>query len=164
MSENIRSLPLIAVCGTSTSNAAEDELAYSVGKLLAERGAVVVCGGHSGVMSSGAAGARSAGGQVIGLLPGSDAAEANPHVSLAIPTGMGQMRNGLIANVCNAMIAVGGGYGTLSEIAFMRKLGKPVVTLESWKVIAPGAAGPDQTIHSCDSPQAAVDWVFKHLV
>jgi uncharacterized protein (TIGR00725 family) len=164
MTQTSRDGTLIAVCGTSTSNAAEDELAYSVGKLLAERGAVVVCGGHSGVMSSGAAGARSAGGKVVGLLPGSDAAEANPHVSLVIPTGMGQMRNGLIANTCDAMIAVGGGYGTLSEIAFMRKLGKPVVTLESWKVIAPRADGPDQSIHSCESPQAAVEWVFKHLV
>ena len=116
-----------------------------MGKLLAQRDAVVVCGGRGGVMSSGAAGARSAGGQVIGLLPGSEPADANPHVTVAIPTGMGQMRNGLIANACAAMIAVGGSYGTLSEIGFMRKLGRPVATLESWKVAAPETPDPIKT-------------------
>jgi uncharacterized protein (TIGR00725 family) len=155
--------PLIALCGASTSTKSEDDLAYSVGKLLAGRDAVVVCGGRGGVMSSGAAGARSAGGQVIGLLPGSESSEANPHVSVAIPTGMGQMRNGLIANACAAMIAVGGSYGTLSEIGFMRKLGRPVAALESWKVVPPGDAGPDQDLHACQSPQEAVDWVFQRV-
>ena len=163
MGESRQDGPLIAVCGASTSTATEDELSYSVGKLLAERGAVVVCGGHSGVMSSGAAGARSAGGTVVGLLPGRESTEANQYVSLAIPTGLGQMRNGLIANACAAMIAVGGGYGTLSEIAFTRKLGKPVAGLHSWRVIPPGETEPEQNIHECESPLEAVEWVFTQI-
>jgi uncharacterized protein (TIGR00725 family) len=163
MGESHQDGPLIAVCGASASTATEDELAFSVGKLLAERGAVVVCGGRSGVMSSGAAGARSAGGTVVGFLPGLEAAEANQHVSVAIPTGMGQMRNGLIANACVAMIAIGGGYGTLSEIAFMRRLGKPVAGLHSWRVIPPGETEPEQNINACGSPQEAVNWVFTQI-
>jgi hypothetical protein len=163
MAESRQNGPLIAVCGASTSTATEDELAFSVGKLLAERGAVVVCGGRSGVMSSGAEGAQSAGGTVVGLLPGLESSEANQYVSVAIPTGMGQMRNGLIANAAAAMIAVGGGYGTLSEVAFMRRLGKPVAGLQSWRVIPPGETEPEQNIHACTSPEEAVAWVFTQI-
>jgi len=123
---------------------AESDEAFEVGRLLAERGAVVVTGGLGGVMASAARGAASAGGLVVGLLPGLDRSAANEWVSVAIPTGLGELRNGLVVRASDALIAVGGGYGTLSEIALALKAGKPVVGIGSWEiegvVAASGAA------------------------
>jgi uncharacterized protein (TIGR00725 family) len=105
-----------------------------VGRLLAEAGAVVVTGGLGGVMEAASKGAREAGGTVVALLPGLDRADANPFVDVAIPTGMGEMRNALIVRAADAVVAVGGEWGTLSEIAFARKTGKPVVGVGSWQL------------------------------
>ena len=96
---------------------------------LARGGFVVVNGGLGGVMEAAARGAREGGGIVIGLLPGDDRADANPHLTVAIPTGLGQARNALVVSAADAVVAVGGSWGTLSEIALARRAGKPVVCL-----------------------------------
>jgi uncharacterized protein (TIGR00725 family) len=137
--------------------------AEEVGKLLAERGAVVVCGGLGGVMAAVARGARGGGGTCIGLLPGSDVAGASLDLTIALPTGLGEMRNALIARVCVAMIAIGGGYGTLSEIALGLRLGRPVVALHSWDLRRSVEGEPDPGVHRAATPAEAVDWVLAQL-
>ena len=122
----------VAVVGPSEATAEEMEEAEDVGRLLAESGAVVVCGGLGGVMEAAARGAATAGGAVVGLLPGLDRAEANPHVTVAITTGMGEMRNASVVRAADAVIAVGGAYGTLSEIALALRTNVPVVGLGTW--------------------------------
>jgi uncharacterized protein (TIGR00725 family) len=105
-----------------------------VGRALAERGAVVVCGGLGGVMEAACRGARAAGGLTVGILPGTDRTAANPFVEVAIQSGLGEARNALVVRAADALIAVGGGYGTLSEIALALKAGKRVVGLDSWDI------------------------------
>jgi uncharacterized protein (TIGR00725 family) len=105
-----------------------------LGRRLAEAGAVVVCGGGPGVMEAVCRGARSAGGTTVGLLPGFDRREGNPHLSVAVPTGMGQGRNLLLVRSSDALVAVGGGFGTLSEIALALRTGVPVVGLATWSL------------------------------
>jgi hypothetical protein len=117
----------VAVCGPSAPRDQDLLVARKVGGLLAERGATLICGGLGGAMAAAAAGARERGGTVVGILPGNEPAEAGPDVELAIATGLGEMRNCLIARSAEAVIAIGGGVGTLSEIAFALVLGKPVV-------------------------------------
>ncbi len=128
---------IIGVIGAGEVSAAGYETARQVGRLLAERGTVVVCGGLGGVMEAACRGCREAGGETIGILPGTDAEAANPYVSLAIATNMGHARNVIIAHTAQALIAVEGEFGTLSEMAIALKLGRPVVALNSW----PGLAG-----------------------
>lgn len=105
-----------------------------MGRLLAERGAMVVCGGLGGTMEAACRGARAAGGTTLGLLPGLDRSAANEFVSVAVPTGLGEARNALVVRAADAVIALGGGYGTLSEIALALKAGKRVVGLETWEI------------------------------
>ncbi len=125
--------PCVAVCGPGT-DATAGELAWAeeVGGLLAEAGALLVCGGLGGVMEAACRGARSKLGFTIGLLPGDSREDANGWVSLAIPTGMGEARNVLIVRAADAVIAIGGGWGTLSEVAFALKRGTPVISLGSF--------------------------------
>ena len=120
---------LIGVIGASHPTAAGAALAEEVGRLLAVQGVVLVCGGLGGVMESAARGCVAAGGEVLGILPGSDAAQANPYVTLAVPTNMGHARNVIIAHTAQALIAVEGEYGTISEMAIALKLGKAVIAL-----------------------------------
>jgi uncharacterized protein (TIGR00725 family) len=146
----------VAVCGPGD---AESDVAFDVGRLLASRGAVVVTGGLGGVMASACRGARSAGGVTVGLLPGLDRGAANEWVSVPIPTGLGELRNGLVVRAADAVIAVGGGYGTLSEIALALKAGKPVVGIGSWEIdgvlAAPDAAAAvDLVLAKCAPPPA----------
>lgn len=155
--------PLIAVCGTSLDEPGAVRDAEEVGRLLAQRGAAVVCGGLGGVMAAVARGARSAGGLCVALLPGDDPAAANPDVTVALPTGLGEMRNAIIARACAAMIAVGGGYGTLSEIGFALRIGRPVAGLRTWEIRRAHGAAPDPAIHGADTPRDAVDWVLARL-
>ena len=103
-----------------------------MGRLLAEAGAILVTGGVSGVMEAASKGAREAGGTTLGILPGADRRDANPWVAVAVPTGMGEARNALVVRAADALVAVGGAWGTLSEIALARKAGKPVAGLDSW--------------------------------
>jgi uncharacterized protein (TIGR00725 family) len=121
----------------------DSEVAEAVGRELAARGAVVVCGGLGGVMEAACRGAKESGGVTVGILPGTDRAAANAFVDVAIPTGLGEARNALVVRAADALIAVGGGYGTLSEIALALKAGKRVVGLDSWEIEGvTGAADP----------------------
>src|SRR5207244_8678597 len=122
-----RSGPYVSVIGPGAAGEELLAAAEAVGRELARRGAAVVCGGLGGAMEAACRGARAEGGTTIGILPGTDRAAANPWVSVAIPTGMGELRNGLVVRAGDAVIAVGGEFGTLSEIGFALKLGRPVV-------------------------------------
>jgi len=126
---------VIAVIGAGEPTAAAWASAFEVGRLLARSGCVLVTGGLSGVMQAASEGARSEGGLVVGILPGGDPSTANPHVEVRIATGMGDARNAILCNTAEAFIAVGGSYGTLSEIAFALKRGKPVVGLNSYELL-----------------------------
>jgi len=126
--------PYVAVVGPGDASSQELEAAEDVGAGLAERGAVVVTGGLGGVMEAASRGARSRRGRTVGILPGEDRAAANGWVDVAIPTGLGELRNGLVVRAADAVVAIGGGHGTLSEIALALKLGRPVVGLGTWDV------------------------------
>jgi uncharacterized protein (TIGR00725 family) len=127
--------PWIAVCGPGdTAAAPELATAEEAGAAIAEAGAVLVCGGLGGVMEAACRGARSKGGLTVGLLPSDDRGTANGWVQVAIATGLGEARNALIVRSADVVIAIGGGWGTLSEIAFARKAGKPVVGVGSWEL------------------------------
>jgi uncharacterized protein (TIGR00725 family) len=126
------------VIGAGRASAGEVELAREVGRALAEGDAVVVCGGLGGVMEGACRGAREAGGTTLGILPGSSRADANPHVEVAVATGIGEARNALIVRTADALVAVGGEFGTLSEIALALKAGKPVIGLSSWELAKAG--------------------------
>lgn len=124
----------VAVVGSGVATPEEERAAEAVGLALAEAGCVVVCGGLGGVMAAACRGAKAAGGTTVGILPGDDRREANPWVDVAVPTGMGEARNAIVVRTADALIAVGGEFGTLSEIALALKLGKPVAGLDTWTV------------------------------
>ncbi|MGD2105752.1 MAG: TIGR00725 family protein [Anaerolineae bacterium] len=126
--------PLVAVIGGSSPTVGEASLAEDVGRLLAEAGAVLICGGRGGVMEAACRGAKAVGGTTIGILPGRDQRDANPYVDIPIVTGIGEARNAIIAHTAEVAIAVGGSYGTLSEIAYVLGLGKPLIGLRTWVV------------------------------
>ena len=126
--------PYVAVVGGSQPSPVELATAEAVGHGLGEAGAVVVCGGRAGVMEAVCRGAHRAGGLTVGLLPGLDRAEANDWVAVAIPTGLGELRNGLVVRAADAVIAVGGSYGTLSEVALALRAGTPVFGLGTWAI------------------------------
>lgn len=126
--------PIVGVIGAADSNVALNTAAETLGKSVAERGWVLVSGGLSGVMESASKGASAAGGVVIGILPTANTADANPYVSIPIATNMGHARNAIIAHTADVLIACGGGYGTLSEIALANKLGKKVFGLMTWDI------------------------------
>lgn len=119
--------------GANDASAAVAELAYATGKAIAGHGAVLICGGGGGVMSEAARGSRSAGGVTIGVLPGYDRSAANPHIEYVLATGMGQARNAIIVASADAVVALAGEGGTLSEIGLALKLGRPVVALRAWE-------------------------------
>jgi uncharacterized protein (TIGR00725 family) len=127
-------VPYIAVVGASQATDADMSDAEAVGALLGAAGAVVVCGGRGGVMAAVSRGAAGAGGVVVGMLPGDDRSDANEWVSVAIPTGLGELRNGLIVRTVDAMVAVGGAYGTLSEVALGLQAGLKVYGLHTWAI------------------------------
>jgi uncharacterized protein (TIGR00725 family) len=147
----------VAVCGPQDCTRAEENDARRVGELLAQRGAVVICGGGGGVMAAVAAGARTNGGTVIGIRPGRARDDASHDLTATIVTDMGQARNAIIVSSADAVIAVGGSWGTLSEVALaMRRGDIPVVSLGGWRVVAPdGTAIPG--IHTVDTADGAVD-------
>jgi len=145
--------PIVAVVGGSSATPEEAAAAEAVGRALAEGGAVLVCGGRGGVMEAACRGAREAGGFTVGILPGTDAGEANPYVDLSIVTGMGEARNVIIVRTAQAVVAVGGSYGTLSEIAHALRLGVPVVGLGTWHAERKGH--PPPPIHRAESPTEA---------
>jgi uncharacterized protein (TIGR00725 family) len=147
----------IAVVGGGAGDAELAELAHDVGGRIAAGGAVLVCGGRGGVMEAAARGARDAGGDVIGVLPGESPDDANPHVTHAVATGTGHARNLAVAASADAVIAIGGEWGTLAEIAFARRLERPVVALQSWTVSGRGEMRDAPGIEPVDSPADAVE-------
>ena len=147
----------MAVIGKGTPDEELTEVAEEVGRRLAEAGAVVVCGGLTGVMEGVARGASVAGGTVIGIVPGSSQEQANEHCTHVVATGVGHARNLAVVSSGDAVIAIGGEWGTLSEIAFARELGRPVVALSSWKVSGGGTMEGGPGIESAASPAEAVE-------
>lgn len=142
----------ISVIGTGEADAEQYESAREVGRLVAERGGVVVCGGRGGVMEAAARSASEACGACIGILPDEDRSQANPYLTYSLVSGIGQARNLAVACSGEAVVAVGGGYGTLSEIGLARRFGRPVVTLDSWEL--PGH------VTVAESPAGAVEAAF----
>jgi uncharacterized protein (TIGR00725 family) len=142
----------VAVVGSGEAEERDAAAAEEVGRLIAEGGALLVCGGLGGVMEAACRGARTAGGTTVGLLPGVDRSAANPHVDVAVPTGLGEGRNALVVRAADAVIAIGGGYGTLSEIALALRAGKPVIGLDTWEI---------EGVSPADGPEAAVAAVLS---
>jgi uncharacterized protein (TIGR00725 family) len=137
----------VAVAGPAEADPGELAAAESVGREIARRGATLVCGGLGGAMEAACRGAKEAGGLTLGILPGDDRSAANGFVDVAVPTGLGEARNALVVRAADALVAVGGGYGVLSEIALALRAEKRVVALASWEIEGAEPAG---------SPEAAV--------
>jgi uncharacterized protein (TIGR00725 family) len=150
-----RPAPWIAVVGPGHAAPREAEWAEEAGAAIADAGAVLVSGGLGGVMEAACRGARSRGGTTVGLLPGTDREDANGWVLLAIPTGLGEARNALIVRAADALVAIGGAWGTLSEIALALRAGKPVIGLDTWEL---GRAGvPVEGVIRAEDAASAVD-------
>jgi uncharacterized protein (TIGR00725 family) len=144
----------VAVVGPADASPAELESAERIGRGIAERGGVLVCGGLGGVMAAAARGAASAGGMTVGLLPGMRREAANQWIAVAIPTGLGELRNGLVIRAADIVVAIGGAYGTLSEVALALKTGVPVIGLHTWAI---------DGIQVVDSPERALDALRRAL-
>jgi len=146
---------IIAVIGGGQCSKKEVKLAEEVGRELARRGAVLVCGGLGGVMEAACKGASSEGGTTIGILPGDDRQTANPYVQIPIVTGLGYARNVAVVKSAQAVIAIGGSYGTLSEISHALQSGIPVIGLNTWSLSRNGQE--DKSIIPAQSPTEAVN-------
>jgi uncharacterized protein (TIGR00725 family) len=153
--------PRIAVLGPSQTDAPTLALAELVGSEIAGRGAILICGGLGGVMEAAARGAKRAGGLTIGITPGTDAREVNQYIDVPVVTGLGEARNVLVVRSSNAVIAIAGSYGTLSEIAFALKLGVPVVGLSTWQLRTPDGSAPP--IIAAGSAPEAVEKALKAI-
>jgi uncharacterized protein (TIGR00725 family) len=145
----------VAVVGSGTAFGELYEQAREVGRLVAERGAIVICGGLSGVMEAAARGATEAGGTAIGILPDEDRRRQNEYLTYSVATGVGQARNLAVVYSGDVVIAVGGEYGTLSEIGLARKVGRPVVVLEGWNL--------GEHVTMAGSPEEAVEVAFGRV-
>ena len=143
----------MGVIGAGTAPPEFNRTAYELGRALAERGAVVITGGLGGVMAAAARGCRHGGGMSVGLLPGREPEDGNDWTDLPLATGMGEGRNVLVVRAAEAVVAVGGEWGTLSEIALARKIGRPVILLGE-----PPVSG--MALPSADGPAAAADWAL----
>lgn len=151
----VTGLYIAVVGGGGHVSATQRRSAEKVGRAVAESGAVLVCGGLGGVMEAACRGAHAGGGLTVGILPGRHRHEANPHVDIAIPTGMGEARNVLVVRCADAVVAVAGEYGTLSEIALALQAGIPVVGLDTWEL---GRAGePVEAVVRAEEPTRAVE-------
>jgi uncharacterized protein (TIGR00725 family) len=147
--------PYVAVVGPGDASPQELHAAEEVGAGLAAAGIVVVTGGLGGVMEAACRGARSRHGHTLGILPGEDREAANGWVEIAVATGLGELRNGLVVRAADALVAVGGGHGTLSEVALALKLGRPVVGLGTWDV---------HGVEHVSTPEEALGRVARHLL
>jgi len=152
---------LIAVCGESNPQTAFGDVAFEIGRGIAQRGAVLLCGGSTGVMEHAARGARQAGGVTIGILPGDDPKAANAYIDIPVATGLGQGRNAVIAYSADGVIAIGGGYGTLSEIALAMRIGRPVVGLQTWRFER--RSQTEAPLPVVETAAEALAWIFSRL-
>jgi uncharacterized protein (TIGR00725 family) len=151
----------IGVVGPGEGAGAEDvATAHRVGLLLGRAGATVVCGGLGGVMAAACAGAQQAGGLTVGLLPGDDPGAGNRHLTVAIPTGIGEMRNVLILRSVRAVVGIGGSFGTLSELAHANRMGRPVAVVRPPEVRFAGEARPTPLGHLAADAEEAVAWAL----
>jgi uncharacterized protein (TIGR00725 family) len=150
----VSTVPYIGVVGPGDASSEEQWLAEEVGAGLAELGAVVVTGGLGGVMEAACRGARSRRGRTLGILPGTDRDAANGWVEIAVATGLGELRNGILVRACDALVAIGGGYGTLSEVGFALKLARPVIGLGTWAV---------HGVEEVTTPREAVERIARML-
>jgi uncharacterized protein (TIGR00725 family) len=151
----MRRTPYVAVVGPGEASPEELHTAEEIGARLADAAVVVVTGGLGGVMEAACRGARSRRGRTIGILPGDDRDAANGWVEIAIATGLGELRNGLVVRAADALVAVGGGHGTLSEVALALKLGRPVVGLGTWAV---------HGVDHVSTPEVALDRIAALLL
>ncbi|MCJ7568031.1 MAG: TIGR00725 family protein [Anaerolineales bacterium] len=152
---------VVSVIGPGECSEWESQAAESVGMLLASNDVIVICGGRGGVMEAVCRGAQGAGGVTVGILPGLAVEEGNRYLTIAIPTGLGEGRNAIVARAGKAVIAIGGRFGTLSEIAFALKMGKQVVGLRTWNPLyADGSRTPIQIV---ETPEKAVELVLKEI-
>lgn len=151
--------PKIGVLGPHKATEEELQLGREVGAEIARHGAILLCGGLDGVMAAASEGAKKAGGLTIGILPGDTSIDANPFIDIVIPTGLGAYRNMLLVRACDAVIAVRGEYGTLSEIAAALRLKVPVVGLQTWKLVRNGIEDPG--LHVAGSPGEAVELALQ---
>ena len=149
---------LIAVVGGGQCSAEEEKLAEAVGRGLARRGVILICGGLGGVMEAACKGAKSERGTTIGILPGEDRSAANPYVDIPIVTGIGYARNLIVVKSAQAVIAIDGSYGTLSEIAYALQSGIPVIGLNTWSLSLNG-----ELDHSIIQAQHAAEAVEKAI-
>ena len=147
--------PIVGVIGAGQCDSSIYQLATEVGEEIAKRGGILVCGGLGGVMEAAAKGASMAGGLTVGILPGPSRNSANPYIHVPVATDMGQARNVIIVHTADGLVAVSGGYGTLSEIGHSLKIGKPVVGLKTISNL--------QGVHYVDTPQEAVARIFELL-
>lgn len=145
----------VAVVGGGQCSREEAKLAEAVGVELAKRGVTLICGGLGGVMEAACKGARSAKGKTVGILPGSSRDEANPYVDIPIVTGMGEARNVIVVNSAQAIIAIGGKYGTLAEIAYALRNNIPVIGLNTWALSKKGRSV--RSIIAAQTPKEAVE-------
>lgn len=145
---------LIAIIGAGRADESLMRIAETCGSLIAKKGAVLLCGGLGGVMEAAAKGASSAGGITVGILPGDSKESANPYIDIPVVTGFGEGRNIIIVRSADGFIAIGGEYGTLSEIAFALKAGKPVIGINTWDI---------KGIIKVESPEEAVNKLFSIL-
>lgn len=150
-------MAVIAVIGQGDPDeGAAPRAAERCGELVAEAGATLVTGGLGGVMAAASRGARGAGGRVVAVLPGTDRKAATPDADLAVCTGIGEARDLVVVASADAVIAVGGGWGTLAEIGLARKVGRPVVLLDSWRIQPPGRDGRLPGCFRAETPEQAV--------
>jgi uncharacterized protein (TIGR00725 family) len=146
----------VAVVGASAPRAQDLEHAHAAGRRLAELGAIVVTGGRGGVMEAASRGAKEAGGLTVGILPGFNRADANEYLDVALPTGLGEMRNGLVARAGQAVVAIGGAWGTLAEIAFARAAGTPVFGVGTWELGEDGVVVVESGAEAAERALAAI--------
>lgn len=146
--------PFIAIIGAGRANEYLMKIAETCGSLIAKRGAVLLCGGLGGVMEAAAKGASLAGGITVGILPGDSRESANPYIDIPIATGFGEGRNIIIVRSADGFIAIGGEFGTLSEIAFALKAGKPVIGIDTWDI---------KGVLKASTPEVAVEKLFHIL-
>lgn len=144
----------VAVIGGYRCSEKIYKIAYQVGKLIAEQGWILVCGGREGVMEAACRGAKEAGGLTVGILPSYDAKDSNPYVDIKIPTGLGYARNILVVRAAQAVIAIDGEYGTLSEIAFTFNDPRPIVGIQTWKI---------KGLKQVKTPPAAIRYIKQKL-
>ena len=153
--------PLIGVIGGSSATPEEAALAEGVGRALAQADALLICGGRGGVMEAACKGARAGGGLTIGVLPGGDRSEANDYVDIAIATGIGYARNAIIVRAADGVIAVGGSYGTLSEIGLALGYHKPLVGLWTWEMEREGHV--EVPVARAKTPEEAVKMILQRV-